>query len=155
MSLLHLGAQKILTNKDEDNKPKKNKDGSFLVNFKIPYIVTPVAKKKKTKAKKFHHKPAKKPHHIKKFHHRIMHHKLYPPPHYPNAHAQDASRRPQPGYNQPPAPGKKISILSITASDKGVKCLVEPLTFRTICPRVDAVCGSRLALEKETKRKPR
>ncbi|KAK2570408.1 hypothetical protein P5673_005215 [Acropora cervicornis] len=104
MSLLHLGAQKILTNKDEDNKPKKNKDGSFLVNFKIPYIVTPVPKKKKIKAKKFHHKPAKKPHHIKKFHHRIMHHKPYHPPLYHHANAQDTSRPPQPSYNQPPAP---------------------------------------------------
>lgn len=103
MSLLHLGAQKILTNKDEDNKPKKNKDGSFLVNFKIPYIVTPVAKKKKIKAKKFHHKLAKKPHHIK-FHHRIMHHKPYHPPLYHHANAQDASRPLQPSYNQPLAP---------------------------------------------------
>ena len=122
MSLLHLGAQKILTNKDEDNKPKKNKDGSFLVNFKIPYIVTPVAKKKKIKAKKFHHKPAKKPHHIKKFHHRIMHHKPYQPPLYHHANAQDASRPLQPSYNQPLAPGKKISILSVTACNKVNVC---------------------------------
>lgn len=75
ISLLHLGAKKVLTHKPEDNKPKKNKYGSFLVNFKIPYIVTPVVKKKKPKAKKFQPKKVKKPHHIKKFHHRIVHHK--------------------------------------------------------------------------------
>jgi len=52
MSLLHLGAKKVLTNQDEENKPKKNKDGSFLVNFKIPYIVTPVDAKKEAESKK-------------------------------------------------------------------------------------------------------
>lgn len=107
ISLLHLGAKKVLTHKPEDNKPKKNKDGSFLVNFKIPYIVTPVVKKKKPKAKKFQPKKVKKPHHIKKFHHRIVHHKKHYPQHYHHAHVQDVNRppaAPQPSYSRPPAP---------------------------------------------------
>ena len=110
ISLLHLGAKKVLTHKPEDNKPKKNKDGSFLVNFKIPYIVTPVVKKKKPKAKTFQPKKVKKPHHIKKFHHRIVHHKK----HYHHAHVQDVNRppaAPQPSYSRPPAPGSYKLLL--------------------------------------------
>lgn len=102
MSLLHLGAKKVLSNSDEEEKPKKNKDGSFLVHFKIPYIVTPV-QKKKPKAKKYHHKHAKKPHHLKKFHHHRHHHH-----HHHHTHALDANRPvggPQATYN-PQAPGK-------------------------------------------------
>jgi len=100
MSLLHLGAKKILTNQDEENKPKKNKDGSFLVNFKIPYIVTPVDAKKKPKAKKFHHKHAKKPH-WKKYHHRVLHHKHHHHHHHHHPHVSDASKHP---VSSPPAP---------------------------------------------------
>ena len=102
MSLLHLGAKKVLTNQDEENKPKKNKDGSFLVNFKIPYIVTPVDAKKKPKAKKFHHKHAKKPH-WKKYHHRVLHHKhhRHHHHHHHHPHVLDASKHP---LSSPPAP---------------------------------------------------
>jgi len=100
MSLLHLGAKKVLTNQDEENKPKKNKDGSFLVNFKIPYIVTPVDAKKKPKAKKFHHKHAKKPH-WKKYHHRVLHHKHHHHHHHHHPHVSDASKHPA---SSPPAP---------------------------------------------------
>lgn len=96
MSLLHLGAKKVLTNQDEDNKPKKNKDGSFLVNFKIPYIVTPVDKKK-PKAKKYHHKHGKKPH-LKKYHHRVLHHRHH---HHHHHHVLDANRHP---VSSPQAP---------------------------------------------------
>jgi len=102
MSLLHLGAQKVLSNNDEQEKPKKNKDGSFLVHFKIPYIVTPV--KEKPKAKKYHHKHVKKPHHLKKYHHRVLHHKHHHHHHH-HPHVLDASKpAPQATYNpQTPA----------------------------------------------------
>ena len=105
MSLLHLGAQKVLSNNDEQEKPKKNKDGSFLVHFKIPYIVTPV--KEKPKAKKYHHKHIKKPHHLKKYHHRVLHHKHHKHHHHHHHHPHvlDASKpAPQATYN-PQTPG--------------------------------------------------
>lgn len=68
MSLLHLGAINTIKTdvKKHEDKPqlKKKKDGSFLVHFKIPYIVTPIKKKK-------HH------HHHHKYHHKhhSYHHK--------------------------------------------------------------------------------
>lgn len=117
MSLLHLGAKKVLTNNDEEDKPKKNKDGSFLVHFKIPYIVTPVVKKK-PKPKKYHQKHVKKPHHLKKYHHRVLHHKHH---HHHHAHALDANKPigvPQATYNpQAPAPQPPTSPPNYNAID--------------------------------------
>ena len=110
MSLLHLGAKKILSNNDEEDKPKKNKDGSFLVHFKIPYIVTPVDSKK-PKAKQFHHKKVKKVPHMKKFHHRIhRHHHHHHHHHQHHPPALDTNRlaapAPPPPPNPPQAPGR-------------------------------------------------
>lgn len=114
MSLLHLGAKKVLDNKDEENKPKKNKDGSFLVHFKVPYIVTPVDEKKKTKPKKYHHKHGKKPH-LKKYHHRILHHGHHHHHHHHPAHAADASKltpqTPQAPYNPQ---GERATLAEVT-----------------------------------------
>ena len=106
MSLLHLGAKKILSNNDEEDKPKKNKDGSFLVHFKIPYIVTPVDSKKPN-AKKFHHKKVKKVHHLKKFHHRIHRHHHHHHHHHPPALDTNSLAAPVPSPPNPPqAPGR-------------------------------------------------
>lgn len=124
MSLLHLGAKKVLDNKDEENKPKKNKDGSFLVHFKVPYIVTPVDEKKKTKPKKYHHKHGKKPH-LKKYHHRILHHGHHHHHHHHPAHAADASKltpqTPQAPYNPqaPQAPPSQPNYNAIDLSFNG------------------------------------
>ena len=107
MSLLHLGAKKILSNNDEEEKPKKNKDGSFLVHFKIPYIVTPVDSKK-PKTKKFHHKKVKKVHPLKKFHHRThRHHHHHHHHHHPPALDTNSLAAPAPSPPSPPqAPGR-------------------------------------------------
>ena len=66
MSLLQLGAEKLVKQKD---RGKKKKDDSFLIHFKIPYVVTPVKDRKK-KAKKYHgHHHHHHKHHPKKYHH--------------------------------------------------------------------------------------
>ncbi|XP_032222423.1 mothers against decapentaplegic homolog 5 [Nematostella vectensis] len=103
MSLLHLGAQKVVAaHKPEKvaDTPKKKKDGSFLVHFKIPYLVTPIKDKKKPHHKKHHHKHR---------HHKKAHHSdpAVPPPiehrphHRPFPPAVHAPYHPPPAYSNP------------------------------------------------------
>ncbi|KXJ28050.1 uncharacterized protein DDB_G0284459 [Exaiptasia diaphana] len=79
MSLLHLGTMHTIQKhvKKTEDKPQlqKKKDGSFLVHFKIPYIVTPLDKKKK---KQSHHSPKHHAHHIHHIKHKTTQDK--PPP---------------------------------------------------------------------------